>query len=40
MKRRVWETEIVPFCAGIGKGRLYSAAEIEAILKLEEDRDG
>ena len=39
MKRRVWETEIVPFCAGIGKGRLYSAAEIEAIMSMEADLD-
>ena len=37
MKRRVWETEIVPFCAGIGRGRLYTAEEIEAILGQDPD---
>jgi len=39
MKRRVWENEIAPFCPGIGKGRLYSAAAIEAILGQEPEGD-
>jgi uncharacterized protein len=26
-----WSTEVQAFCPGVGKGRLYSSAEIEAI---------
>jgi Fe-S-cluster containining protein len=35
MNPRVWREEIVSLCPGVGKGRLYSAEEIEAILALD-----
>jgi Fe-S-cluster containining protein len=31
LNRRVWKSEIRPSCPGIGKGRLYTAEEIERI---------
>lgn len=35
MNSKTWNQEIVPFCAGIGKGRIYSYDEIQDILKLD-----
>lgn len=35
MSARVWTTEIKTFCPGVGKGRLFSEAEIKAILAKE-----
>jgi Fe-S-cluster containining protein len=32
MNPRVWYREVVPTCPGVGRGRLYSAEEIEALL--------
>ncbi len=29
LSRRVWNSEIAPFCPGVGKGRLYTKGEIE-----------
>jgi len=37
MDNNIWKREIVPYCPGIGKGRLYSAEEIENILKKKQD---
>lgn len=36
MKKKVWEGEIASYCAGVGKGRLYSAEEIEHIIEREK----
>lgn len=33
MKAKVWRTDVESFCPGVGKGRLYTANEIESILK-------
>jgi Fe-S-cluster containining protein len=38
MNAKTWNTEVVGFCAGIGKGRLYTAAEIRKRLKLDPIR--
>jgi hypothetical protein len=35
MNPRVWREEIASFCPGVGRGRLYTAEEIEAILALD-----
>lgn len=35
MNARVWTKEIATFCPGVGKGRLYSKDEIEALLKQD-----
>lgn len=40
MDSAVWEQEVAPYCPGIGKGRLYSAEEIEEILKKKKDVAG
>jgi uncharacterized protein len=32
MQAKVWREEIASFCPGIGKGRLYTKEEIEALL--------
>ena len=32
MNARVWNSEVAPYCAGIGKGRLYSPEEIRKEL--------
>jgi Fe-S-cluster containining protein len=37
MSRAVWEQEIANYCPGVGKGRLYSAEEIEEILARRKD---
>ncbi|OGW46523.1 MAG: hypothetical protein A2078_06420 [Nitrospirae bacterium GWC2_57_9] len=37
MNKRVWEHEVLAYCPGAGKGRLYTAEEIEDILKKKKD---
>lgn len=37
MTRASWETDVMPRCPGVGKGRLYGIEDIEAILRLEND---
>jgi Fe-S-cluster containining protein len=40
MTPRVWKREIAPYCPGVGRGRLYSAEEIESIIeKGDSTRD-
>jgi hypothetical protein len=33
MNSDVWERDVVSWCPGVGKGKLYTADEIEEILK-------
>jgi Fe-S-cluster containining protein len=35
MSVRNWAKEVASYCPGVGKGRVYSAEEIEKILKIE-----
>jgi Fe-S-cluster containining protein len=37
MNYKVWKKEVEPFCAGIGKGRLYSAEEIKEIVDMQKE---
>jgi Fe-S-cluster containining protein len=37
MSKTVWDREVVSYCPGVGKGRLYSAEEIEEILAKKKD---
>jgi hypothetical protein len=37
MDSDVWEREVAAYCPGVGKGRLYTAEEIEDILKKRKD---
>lgn len=32
---RVWKREVARFCAGVGKGRVYSAEEIDQVLATQ-----
>ena len=40
MNKTKWEREVVPYCPGVGKGRLYSAEEIEQIMAKKMDVSG
>lgn len=40
MNKRVWEREVASYCPGAGKGRLFTADEIEAILAKKKDVPG
>lgn len=40
MNKTVWEHEIAAYCPGVGKGRLYTAEEIEEILAKKKDVSG
>jgi hypothetical protein len=40
MNTEVWQREVASYCPGIGKGRLYTADEIEAILLKKKDVPG
>lgn len=33
MNARAWKRDVVAFCPGVGKGRLYTAKEISGLLK-------
>lgn len=37
LNKTVWEREVASYCPGVGKGRLYSAAEIEDIVARKRD---
>jgi len=37
MNSTVWEKEVISWCPGAGKGRLYTAEEIEDILAKKKD---
>ncbi|MCB0340664.1 MAG: YkgJ family cysteine cluster protein [Pseudobdellovibrionaceae bacterium] len=36
MSAKAWNKDVASFCPGIGKGRKYSANEIESIMKEQE----
>jgi len=38
MKKSVWESQVTPFCPGIGQGKLFTAQEIERIIRQEKKR--
>ena len=37
MNARTWDSEVAPFCPGVGKGPLFTAQEIQARLDLHLD---
>jgi uncharacterized protein len=37
LKEATWYSEVTPFCPGTGKGKLFSAEEIETIAAQEEE---
>jgi hypothetical protein len=40
MNSTVWDKEVAPYCPGVGRGKLYSAEEIEDILAKKKDVAG
>ena len=40
MNTEIWEKEVAAWCPGVGKGRLYTGEEIEAILAKKKDVSG
>jgi len=40
MNSEVWEKEVAVYCPGVGKGRLYTADQIEEILRKKKDVGG
>jgi hypothetical protein len=40
MHPKVWERDVASFCPGVGRGKLYSAEEIEAIMKKRGEVGG
>ena len=40
MSKTAWEGEVASYCPGVGKGRLYSAEEIELIIAKKRDVSG
>jgi Fe-S-cluster containining protein len=38
LRKAVWEREVVDLCPGIGRGRLYTEAEIRAVARAAERR--
>ncbi len=40
MNSRVWEREVLSYCPGVGKGRIYTAEEIEDVLGKKKDVAG
>jgi hypothetical protein len=39
MKRTTWQKEVVPFCRGVGRGRLYTREEIERSMREKAAHD-
>jgi len=37
MKKSVWESQVIPFCPGISQGKLFTAQEIERIIRQEKE---
>lgn len=37
MSPKAWNKEVASFCPGVGKGRLYTEAEIKEILETQEE---
>lgn len=40
MSKAVWDREVATYCPGVGRGRLYTAEEIDDILKKRKDVSG
>jgi hypothetical protein len=35
MSAKAWSKEVLGFCPGVGKGRLYTEREIESLLTVQ-----
>lgn len=40
MNAKAWKSEVASFCPGVGKGRLWSKTEIEAVMKIDKETEG
>jgi len=39
LEKEAWDTEVTPFCRGVGRGRRHSAEEIEAMAREKARHD-
>jgi hypothetical protein len=39
MEAKKWDTEVASFCPGVGRGRLWSEAEIRAVVDRQRGAD-
>lgn len=39
MEAKSWKKDVVHFCPGVGKGKIYSGEEIEAILREQKESE-
>jgi Fe-S-cluster containining protein len=39
MNAKTWKMEVQSFCPGVGKGPVWKAAEIEALLRVQSEAD-
>lgn len=39
MNAKAWKAEVENFCPGVGKGKIWSKAEIEASMKMDTEND-
>ncbi|MFZ4403918.1 MAG: YkgJ family cysteine cluster protein, partial [Pseudobdellovibrionaceae bacterium] len=39
MPAKAWKKDVVSFCPGVGKGKLWSPEEIKSILQLQADSE-
>jgi len=37
MRAKVWQEEVAAFCPGLGKGHLYTGAEIRRLIRKQEE---
>lgn len=39
MNAKAWKAEVESFCPGVGKGKVWSKAEIELSMKMDIEND-
>ncbi len=39
MNAKAWKVEVASFCPGVGKGKVWSKAEIETVMKLDIENE-
>lgn len=39
MNAKTWKAEVESFCPGVGKGKIWSKAEIETLMKMDIEND-
>lgn len=39
MNAKAWKSEVQSFCPGVGKGKVWSKAEIEAVMGIDLENE-